>query len=627
MKDQMRQRTLLLFGLMTLCLAPHANAQQTIVDASRSINWATAGVTGGIPARSEICATLNPGATAAHISAALLSCPGGQTVKLNAGTYNLDGGLDFGPGKSEVTLRGAGADQTLLVFSSGALCNGLSGDVCIHGDDTNWRGGPSNAADWTAGYARGTTVITLSNTTNLSVGKIIILDQLDDTSDNGAIYICDTTAAGCNDDGPDGGSSDAQRVSRAQQQMVTVTAINGNEVTISPGLYMPNWRASQSPGAWWATAPATGIGVEDLSLDHTPSGSRYGIVLFNCNGCWIKGVRSIRPDRAHVHLELSARAVVRDSYFYGTKNAVSQSYGVETFASGDSLIENNIFQQITAPQMINSPCSGCVVASNFSIYDLYSPATYLSHSVYLHASGIDHVLIEGNVGVGLYSDLFHGTHHFVTVLRNRYNGWESTGARDNLNAEMLYPFSRFFNIVGNVLGQSGIQTQYQRTPSEGDEDEPSIFVLGTGTVNCCFSGDANVATTLMRWGNYDTVTAGVRFLASEVPSALDGAQAPYSNPGPGVQTPLPASLYLSARPAWWPAGKPWPAIGPDVTGGNIPNVSGHAYTIPAQDCYANRMLGPADGTGDVLSFNAATCYPPAGAVPSAPRMLRIVGAS
>lgn len=620
----MRQHTLLLFGLILLGFAQHASAQQTIVAPSRSIDWGSVGILGGIPARTTICSTLKPGATAAQINSAIADCPAGQTVKLTAGTYNLVGGIDFGAGKSNVTLRGDGADQTLLVFSSGTVCNGLASDVCIHSSDTNWPGGPSNTANWTAGYARGTTVITLSGTTNLSVGKTIILDQLDDTSDNGAIYVCDTIAGGCNDDGAMGGPSDAQRTSRAQQQLVTVTAINGNQVTISPGLYMPNWRASQSPGAWWATAPASGDGVEDLSLDHTASGFRYGMVLFNCSGCWIKGVRSIRADRAHVHMQLSSRTVVRDSYFYGTKGAVSQSYGVETFGSADSLIENNIFQQVTAPQMINSPCSGCVVAYNFSIYDLYNPVTYLSHSVFLHASGIDHVLIEGNVGVGLYSDLFHGTHHFVTVFRNRYNGWESTGATDNLNAENLWPFSRFFNIVGNVLGQSGVQTIYQRTPSEGDEDDPAIYVLGTGTVNCCFGGDPNVATTLMRWGNYDTVTAGVRFLASEVPSALAGDQAPYSNPVPGSQT-LPASLYLSRQPVWWPGVKPWPAIGPDVTGGNIPNVAGHAYTIPAQDCYTAMMLGPADGTGSVLPFNAASCYPSVlTAVPSAPRNLRRV---
>jgi hypothetical protein len=619
----MRPHTLLLFGLLLLCLPPHARAQQTIVAASRSINWENVGIPGGIPFRSTICATLDAGATATQINNAIAACPAGQAVMLNAGTYNIAGGINFGAGKSNVTLRGAGADRTFLVFTSGTSCNGLGADVCMQSGDRNWKDAPSNMAQWTAGYARGTTVITLSNTANLSIGKTIILDQLNDTSDDGSIYVCDTVLGGCNDDGPTGGPSDAQRPLRGQQQMVTVTAINGNQVTISPGLYMPNWRASQSPGAWWATTPASSVGLEDVSLDHTASPAQFGVALFNCQGCWVSGVRSIRATRAHVHLHLSSRSVVRDSYFYGTKSAVSQSYGVETYPGGDSLIENNIFQQITAPQMLNSPCSGCVVAYNFSIYNLFNPTKFLSHSVFLHASGIDNVLIEGNVGVGMYSDLFHGTHHFVTVFRNRYNGWEATGATDNLNAEILRPFSRFFNIVGNVLGESGRHTIYEYTPSAGDDDEPAIYVLGAGAVNCCLAGDPSVATTLMRWGNYDTVNAGVRFVASEVPTALTGTQAPYSNPVPGSQT-LPASLYRTDRPRWWPAAKPWPAIGPDVTGGNIPGVGGHAYTIPAQDCYLTRMGGPPDGSGDVLSFNANSCYQ---VVPSAPRNLKIGGAN
>jgi hypothetical protein len=595
---------------------------QTVVAASRSVDWRSAGISGGIPSRTTVCTTLNPGATAAQINGALSACPSGQTVKLNAGTYNV-AGIDFGGGKSNVTLRGAGADKTFLVFSGATSCNGLFADVCMHSSDTNWRGGPSNSANWTAGYAKGATSITLSSAANLAVGKTIILDQLDDSSDNGSIYVCQTVAGGCNDDGPSGGPSGGQRSGRAQQQLVTVTAISGNQVTISPGLYMPNWRASQSPGAWWASDPASSDGVEDISLDHSNSDGTYGIGAFNCNGCWVKGVRSINSTRGHVHAQVSARLVVRDSYFFGTKNAQSQSYGVEVFPSGDALIENNIFQHVTAPVMVNASCSGCVLAYNYSINDYYVPTNYLSHSVFLHAGGIDNVLIEGNVGAGLYSDLFHGTHHFVTVFRNRYNGWES-GRTDNLHAVNLWPFSRFFNIVGNVLGESGRQNTYDVTPSSSGSQP--IYMVGTGTVNCCSAGDANVATTLLRWGNYDTVTGAAKFASSEVPSSLGGGQAPYANPVPSSQT-LPASLYQSAKPAWWPSAKPWPAIGPDVNGGNIPNVAGHAYSVPAQDCYSSVMSGPADGSGNVLSFNAAACYAqgaPSGTAPAAPTNPRII---
>ena len=121
----------------------------------------------------------------------------------------------------------------------------------------------------------------------------------------------------------------------------------------------------------------------------------------------------------------------------------------------------------------------------------------------------------------------------------------------------------------------------------------------------------------MRWGNYDVVTGAVRWCGnssdpgwtttcggtSEVPTSLSK----YANAVPATTT-LPASFYLSTKPAWWPSGKAWPPIGPDVTGGNAPNVGGHAYTIPAQDCYLHVMGGAANGTGAVLNFNASRCY-------------------
>jgi hypothetical protein len=47
---------------------------------------------------------------------------------------------------------------------------------------------------------------------------------------------------------------------------------------------------------------------------------------------------------------------------------------------------------------------------------------------------------------------------------------------------------------------------------------------------------------------------------------------------------------------------PWPAIGPDVTGGQDP--AGHAHKIPAQVCYETSAMN-GDGT---LSFNADSCY-------------------
>jgi hypothetical protein len=66
--------------------------------------------------------------------------------------------------------------------------------------------------------------------------------------------------------------------------------------------------------------------------------------------------------------------------------------------------------------------------------------------------------------------------------------------------------------------------------------------------------------------------------------------------------------YLAAKPAWWPSTKAWPPIGPDVTGGNITGLGGHASTIPAEDCFRGPMAGPVDGSGNVLTFTASGCY-------------------
>jgi hypothetical protein len=65
-----------------------------------------------------------------------------------------------------------------------------------------------------------------------------------------------------------------------------------------------------------------------------------------------------------------------------------------------------------------------------------------------------------------------------------------------------------------------------------------------------------------------------------------------------------------ARPPWWStpwtteATLPWPAIGPDVSGGPIDvDPAGHAYAIPARLCYDHTPK-----SGGIAAFNAAACY-------------------
>jgi hypothetical protein len=76
----------------------------------------------------------------------------------------------------------------------------------------------------------------------------------------------------------------------------------------------------------------------------------------------------------------------------------------------------------------------------------------------------------------------------------------------------------------------------------------------------------------------------------------------------GVTHTLPTSFYVGSRPSWWNGSIPWPAIGPDVTGGGGPG--GHAYAIsnPAMNCFYNLMGGTDGGAGGPYTFNADSCY-------------------
>jgi hypothetical protein len=589
-----------------------------ILSPERAADWSKAGIAGGIPRRTAIFRTLAPGATAADINDAIAACPAGQVVFLGAGTYTLATGIDFA-NHSDVTLRGAGADRTFLIFTGSVERKGIRSDICIENFDANlphaednYPGEPSNTADWTGGYAQGAAEITLSSTANLVAGRsIICLDQLDDSdTDTGAIWVNQDKGVTANE-GPGG----AGRKGRVEMQMSLVTAVQGNRVTISPGLYMPNWRSSQQPGAWWASTVVGRDGVEDLSIDHLHSGSKSGILLFNAYECWVKGIRDINSNRDHVWFYLATHSVVRDSYFYGTQNQWFLSYGVEDFMGADNLVENNIFQHIVSPMITNGTGSGNVWAYNYAVDDYYADdyakrtkiRQWFMGASYMHAAGAEMILFEGNDSTGLVGDIVHGTHHLITAFRNQFIGWEPGMTRQTVPVN-LQAGSRYFNLVGNVLGKPGYHSHYEDATPDGVDGDISIYTLGWsgngGHAAPTLKNDPRVAETLMRWGNFDTVTQQAAWNASEVPSAI-GVLA---NPVPASRR-LPASFFLSGKPAWWGT-MPWPAIGPDVTGGDDP--TGHVYANPAELCYRNAPRDdsyPEDSSGNrILVFNADRYY-------------------
>src|SRR5581483_6427582 len=155
----MRRHAIVVIVLL-LCSRGLSAQDTSILAPARKIDWSGAGVPGGIPTRTTICATLGtPGqaatfaqsVTAAQINSAISACAANQVVKLSAGTYSLSSGITIS--KDNVTLRGEGADKTIVKFSGGVACNGLGAVVCVIDNDGGWSQlSPGTTANWTAGY-------------------------------------------------------------------------------------------------------------------------------------------------------------------------------------------------------------------------------------------------------------------------------------------------------------------------------------------------------------------------------------------------------------------------------------------------------------------------------------------
>lgn len=517
----------------------------------------------------------------------------------------------------------------------------------------------------------------ISGPVPLRVGSILEFQQADPASDNGNAWFCGTTGfqGSCSqqggDNGPgiipgDPGYAGSQFEWANLSQLVVVTGCGtttygadctSDAVTIDSPIKAPDWSATALTVANWSNRlPISNVGVEGMSLDlsgvvsNENTGVALGIVTecHLCSNVWFSNLaqysgtaaptnRGLVPGQAvsnHFLPWQSNHVTIQHSYMYGS-NPQANGYGIDWAAStSDSLAINNISQHIAAAY-ITEHGIGDVFAYNYAVDDFFG-SNWQSCDQIEHDAGDYDLLWEGNVGICAGEDDIHGSHLFDTFYRDYLSGFdpatEAGPKTDNTLAVQLMAYSRYTNFVANVLGTAGYHNTYENVGLGGNPNdcprynETAIYSLNFGDQNeipyspGCFGtsftidNDDLVAATLMRWGNYDVVTGAVRKNLSETAST-----APVY---PGLSHPstaFPASFFLSAKPSWWlfPNGKkaPWPAIGPDVTGGNIAGTAGHAWLNPAANCYLNVLGGKVDGSsGPLYNFTADTCY---GSVPVA----------
>jgi len=609
-------------------------------------------------------------ATASQINAAIASAPANTYVKLGSGVYNLSACISWA-GHSNVVLRGNGPTNTIVKFT-GSGCTGYSGNTMIQmqaasntydQSAANLPGGSNSLSiTGTVGcsgcgpglYPQGATQITVSNVGSDApkVGTILVIDQANDTALAPGWLQCSVTTQGsaCSENGNNNGRL-INGVNYEQVQLVRLTGISGSTYTISPGLYASNMRASQHPGAWWNfnSNLCTQCGIENMTLDTYGASLTSGMVIYNCYQCWVKNIRFMwGGQRNTIYLVQSNSVIIRDSYFFQTAGSSSGGgYVTDLVEDSDLLIENNIYDQVDNP-MIGENYSGSVIGYNYSRNNQFVNVNWVIDVLPSHDSGSMMNLYEGNILSQISQDTQHGPSPAFTYFRNRISGNQPVPiSKTSFTTPIeIQSNNRGMNFIGNVLGirncsggtfnglpadkdsqcvggtltGASYQTNYQATPGTASTGcGNAIYMLGWPTSGCASSAntllsDLGVENTLMRWGNYDTVTGAVQWNATEAsPAATNFLNANFSSSYfSSLAHTLPVSLYYSARPSWWGGANgtpPFPVHGPDVTGGNLGGVGGHANANLARLCYESGVPDLTNYPGStVIKFDANSCY-------------------
>jgi hypothetical protein len=564
----------------------NAGTPGSIIPLARRTSW-NPGIPGGIPSRTTLCATINAAtygngttdATSA-IQAAINGCPEGQVVYLPAGTYRVTSNLNIAKG---IVLRGAGPALSKIRASLAA------GSVAAIYMANLW---PTygSAVNVTADVPKDATSIPVANASGFAAGDIIQIDQLDDTS-----YVYDGNCPWFKR--PDYGPPSTGH--RSQGQVVEIASIVGNTLNLTTPIHL-GFKQSFSPQVFKPTGPPPPAGSSEppgitkyagLENLYVTGGQNNQISMINCAYCWVANVESdgttpagstasngtAGPGNgmkgAHLYLDMSFRAVVRESYFHHATNVVQGggAYGLSFSAhTSDSLIENNIIYYMNKPLTMRATGGGNVVAYNY-IDNAWTSADGRLQETTLdmgHASFPYMELVEGNWAAQIATETVWGNSGWMTLFRNYASSQQQRTAANETYQIAAIAFeakSRYMNVVGNVLGSPGLGLLYEVTANPPGSDQKTVFRLGHGLNAGAGTDDIGTyenpllagatALQLYRHGNYDYVTGLVAWDATNTNHTL------------------PDSLYLSSKPAFFGA-TPWPWVDPVGTT--------KLYTLPAK---------------------------------------------
>jgi hypothetical protein len=588
-------------------------------DRDASANWKMAGMlsVGGIPNRTTQCgATINPiggGANdTTNIQNAINACPAGQMVQLGIGSFTISEGSYILLTKG-ITVRGAGPGSTVLTRTGGAKMGSyIPGSnptpMFFISPVDRYVDNAVTGTALTADAAVGSYSIQVASTSGLSVGQIVLLDELSGAgwqpdiegrstsiwaSPDYRVTFHQHNPTCCNDDGNDVKSAYTVNTDRMNNELKQIASISGNTVTFDSPV-MISYRTSHTAELWhFATPFLRNAGVENLTTEYPDSGS---VIFQDCAYCWAYRVENRYYLNPSFGIYTSFRTQLDQYYVHEAAWPVpgGAGYNIDLrYDSSEALIINGISVLANKVMVARGSGSGSVVAYN------YMDKGYINGSAWQemglnasHLVGPHHVLFEGNWGFNGDSDQTHGNSTNMTFFRNWLTGVRSTftgldGVVQNdssggckgggpMRATGPQAYGWWFSFVGNVLGSPCTTSANGWRLNGSNQLNPDIFQLGWDDQTNGFT-DPNVTTIYPAVG--PNCSASVPNCATIVDGNYDYFRNQVTWASNDTAHTLPNSLFLPGMPAFFNAGSgyTWPWV--DPVG------STKTYSLPAKARY------------------------------------------
>lgn len=528
--------------------------------------------------------------------------------------------------RSNIVVRGQSRTGTILRKTTtgrnfvGGSCDANTGSNLVAVCNPSWNGSQTS---WTAGYAVGTTTVTLSNTSGFTVGGWILLRMSGSTS----CSLMDKTLNA-------GGAADGF------VHIAKVTAKTASSVTIDRALRMDYAAAGCSGHSAVVFTPVVNVGIERMRLT-----SDVSIPVCGSGGCiyfphlsfvgaadsWLVDAVVDRAFDTWMQVAFSRGVWVQGSDFDDLDESISFGTAAIYLRDGanDSVIENNTCRGAQSCNKHDNGSEGNVTAYNY----LHVNEVACERAVSLHGHYVRAELVEGNdLNCELQAaDTYWGRNGpFITIYRNRNTATTcraSGGSSDTigLNDDGLsgpYPAAEGpFNMVGNTSGQ------FHVTPTQGTPACPPSAHYKADMSDLVFGGPMSGTPGLWLEKNAWRVPGGTfqaggsnnRSCGTGANDACPGTNKNTNKPDPSWTGSYPVSLYRTAAPSWWcQEACPWSTAGIGAFGDDF---SKPLCKLPAEIRSKGLACTPLSGSPSPPPPAPPPPPPPSPTAPAAPTLL------